>query len=73
MSVTVDSEESLLFKTLPEMAENAPSSYSGAYWSDELQRELQISVEENEIIASWTNDETRTSGTLVSINEAVSD
>jgi len=71
MTVTIDNEESLLFETLPILSKNALTSYSGAYWSVELQRELQISVEKDEITASWADDRIRTSGHLVSTDDVL--
>jgi hypothetical protein len=69
MAVEVDHEEPLLFETLPALSENVLATYTGDYWSTELRRELQLSVDGSEIIASWADDGTRTSGQLVSIND----
>jgi len=71
MTVKVDDEEPLLFETLPALSENVLATFTGAYWSIELRRELQISVEGNEIIASWADDGVRTSGHLVSIDDVL--
>jgi hypothetical protein len=69
MTVKVDDEESLLFEIPPTLSENLLANYSGAYWSEELRRELQLSVEGNEIIASWADDGTGGSARLVSTDD----
>lgn len=69
MTVEVNKGEPLLFVTLPALSEDVPASYTGDYWSTELQRELQLSVEGSEIFASWADEGTRTSGRLVSIDD----
>lgn len=71
MTVTIEKEEPLLFETLPILSKNALTSYTGAYWSAELQRELHVSVEENEITASWAGTGIRTGGHLVSIDDVL--
>ena len=71
MTVKVDDEEPLLFKTLPVLSKNVLSTYTGAYWSAELQRELQIRVEGNEITASWADDVIRINGTMVSTDDVL--
>jgi CubicO group peptidase (beta-lactamase class C family) len=69
MTVKVDDEESLLFEIPPTLSENLLANYTGAYWSEELRREVQLSVEGNEIIASWADDGTGSSARLVSTDD----
>ena len=71
MTVTVDSEGPLLFKIIPALSKNSLTPYTGAYWSVELQRELQVGAEGSEIIASWAGGGIRSSGHLVSIDDAL--
>ena len=71
MTVKVDDEEPTLFNTLPVLSKNVLSTYTGAYWSAELQRELQIRVEGNEITASWADDGIRINGNMVSSDDVL--
>ena len=71
MTVKVDDEEPTLFKTLPVLSKNVLSTYTGAYWSAELQRELQIRVEGNEITASWADDGIRINGNMVNSDDVL--
>jgi CubicO group peptidase (beta-lactamase class C family) len=65
MTVSVGEQEPLLFEPLPPSSEAVLAPYAGAYWSDELQRELRVSIDGDEIIASWADEETSTAGRLV--------
>lgn len=71
MTVQVGDQEILPFKNVPSFSPDMLAAYSGAYWSDELRRELQVNVEGDKIIASWADEENRTSGQLVAIDVAL--
>jgi len=71
MTVRVENQETLLFEPLPSSSDDVLAAYSGAYWSDELRRELQVNVEGNEILASWADEESHTAGRLVRTDIAV--
>jgi CubicO group peptidase (beta-lactamase class C family) len=71
MTVAVDNEDPMLFEIFPVLSENVLATYTGSYWSAELGRELQLSVEGKEITASWADEGIRTSGHLLSVDNVL--
>jgi hypothetical protein len=65
MTVSVEGQDPLLFEPMPPSSKETLSAYAGAYWSDELQRELRVSIEGEEVLASWADEEASTGGRLV--------
>ena len=71
MTVGIENQEPLLFEPLPLLSDAMLEAYAGAYWSGELQRELQVNVEGNEITASWADEGNRIGGPLVRIDDVL--
>jgi len=71
MTVGVEDEEVLLFELMPSSSSDAVAAYAGAYWSDDLRRELRIEVEGEAVFASWANEEDRTAARLVQVDDVL--
>jgi hypothetical protein len=69
MTVGVEDEDLLLFELIPSSSGDAVTAYAGAYWSDDLLRELRVEVEGEVVFASWADEEDRTAGRLLHIDD----
>jgi CubicO group peptidase (beta-lactamase class C family) len=56
MTVTVDNDDPLYFRLLEPLPGESLDEYAGAYWSDELERELQIQHEGSDVSLSWADE-----------------
>jgi CubicO group peptidase (beta-lactamase class C family) len=57
MTVKVDNDDPLYFRLLEPLPGASLSEYAGTYWSDELDRELQIQLEGSEVSISWADND----------------
>ena len=65
MTVAVEGQEPLLFEQVEPLSEEDLARIAGTYWSNELERELRLEVEDGQVLASWTDETQRTSATPI--------
>ena len=56
MTVTIEEQEPTQFKRLESLPVGSLADYAGRYWSDELERELRLQVEDGRIHLGWADD-----------------
>jgi len=57
MTVTVEDQDALEFRRIEALPTDTLAEYEGAYWSDDLARELQLHVEDGQIQLSWADED----------------
>lgn len=68
MTVQIEDREPILFEAVPSLSTGELTAFSGVFWSEELLRELRITVGGDAITASWADEESGTTGHLVGPN-----
>jgi len=56
MAVTIEEQEATQFKRLESLPAESLADHEGRYWSDELERELRLQVEEGRVHLGWADD-----------------
>ena len=56
MTVAVEGEETLLFEPVASLSNESLAAYVGDYWSEELERELQLRLDDGGIRIAWAGD-----------------
>lgn len=55
MTVTIEGEEPLPFERLELRPAESQAGHEGRYWSDELERELRLEIEDGELHLAWAD------------------
>lgn len=56
MTVAVEGEDTLVFEPVANLSEESLAAYVGDYWSEELERELGLRLENGRIQVAWAGD-----------------